>query len=238
MGSRMIKRHSKLSIFIHWFNAVCWLFLLATGLGLIKNEKLDPIGGWWPDLMRGLFGGGENLLLVHWICGLIWAVVFLVYGILCVKKDVLPFIKEIFTYSPANDLLWLIKKPIQMTLGYKALEKLGFEPKIPDQGFYNMGQKLFAILAVFGGVVIAVTGMIMLYSKYFVIGTTIVQWSILIHFIVVGIVFAGLLVHIYMASIAAGELPALISMFTGSVPESYAKHHHRLWYEEIMLEDR
>ena len=78
----------------------------------------------------------------------------------------------------------------------------------------------------------------MLYSKYFVIGTTIVQWSILIHFIVVGIVFAGLLVHIYMASIAAGELPALISMFTGSVPESYAKHHHRLWYEEIMLEKR
>jgi formate dehydrogenase subunit gamma len=123
-------------------------------------------------------------------------------------------------------------------MGYKALEKLGFEPKIPDQGFYNVGQKLFAIPAVFGGVVIAVTGMIMLYSKYFVIGTTIVQWSILIHFIVVGIVFAGLLVHIYMASIAAGELPALISMFTGTVPESYAKHHHRLWYEEIMLEER
>ena len=111
MGSRMIKRHSKLSIFIHWFNTVCWLFLLATGVGLIKNEKLDPIGGWWPDLMRGLFGGGENLLLVHWICGLIWVVVFLVYGILCLKKDVLPFIKEIFSYSPANDLLWLIKKP-------------------------------------------------------------------------------------------------------------------------------
>lgn len=237
MGSRMIKRHSKLSIFIHWFNAVCWFFLLATGVGLIKNDKLDPIGGWWPDLMRGLFGGGENLLLVHWICGLIWVVVFLVYGILCLKKDVLPFIKEIFSYSPANDLLWLIKKPIQMTMGYKVLEKLGFEPKIPDQGFYNVGQKLFAIPAVFGGVVIAVTGIIMLYSKYFFIDSTIVQWSILIHFVAVGIVFAGLLVHIYMASIAAGELPALISMFTGTVPESYAKHHHRLWYEEVMLEE-
>lgn len=61
----------------------------------------------------------------------------------------------------------------------------------------------------------------------------VVQWSILIHFVTVGIVFAGLLIHIYMASIAAGELPVLISMFTGTVPEEYAKHHHKFWYDEI-----
>ncbi len=233
MGSIMIKRHTKISIFMHWFNAICWFFLLATGLGLIKNEKLDPIGGWWPDLMRGLFGSGENLLLVHWICGLIWVVVFLVYGILRARKDVIPFIREIFTYSPSNDLLWVIKKGIQMTMGYKVLERLGFEPKIPDQGFYNVGQKLFAIPSVLGGVVITVTGIIMLASKSFVIDTTIVQWSILIHFFTVGAVFAGLLIHIFMGSIASGELPALISMFTGTVPEEYAEHHHKLWYDEV-----
>jgi len=22
-------------------------------------------------------------------------------------------------------------------------------------------------------------------------------------------------------------------MFTGNVPEDYARHHHRLWYEEV-----
>jgi formate dehydrogenase subunit gamma len=48
-----------------------------------------------------------------------------------------------------------------------------------------------------------------------------------------GVVFAGLLIHIYMAAIAAGELPALISMFTGTVPEKYAEHHHKLWYERV-----
>ncbi len=229
----MIKRHTKISIFIHWFNAVCWFFLLATGLGLIRNDKLDPMGRWLPDLIRGLFGGGENLLLAHWICGLIWTGVFLVYGILRVKKDVTPFIKEIFTYSPSNDLLWLIKKPIQMTMGYKVLENLGFEPKIPDQGFYNVGQKLFAIPAVFGGAVIAVTGIIMLTSKFYTMDTTMVQWSILIHFVTSGAVFAGLLIHIFMASIATGELPALISMFTGTVSKEYAEHYHKLWYDEV-----
>jgi formate dehydrogenase subunit gamma len=233
MGSTVIKRHTKISIFIHWFNAVCWFFLLATGLGLIKNEKLDPIGGWWPDLMRGLFGNGETLLLAHVICGLIWVVVFLVYGILRAKKDVIPFMREIFSYSPSNDLLWLIKKPIQMTMGYKMLEKLGFEPRIPDQGFYNVGQKLLAIPTVFGGVVIAATGIIMYASKFFIIDKMVVQWSILIHFVAVGAVFAGLLIHIFMGSIASGELPALISMFTGTVPEDYAKHHHKLWYDQV-----
>lgn len=218
---------------MHWFNAACWLFLLATGLGLIRNDKLDPMGRWLPDLMRGLFGSGENLLLAHWICGLIWTGVFLVYGILRARKDVIPFMKDIFTYSPSNDFFWLIKKPIQMTMGYKVLEKLGFEPKIPDQGFYNVGQKLFAIAAVFGGIVIAITGIIMLASKFYAIDTTIVQWSILIHFVVSGAVFAGLLIHICMASIASGKLPALFSMFTGTVPEGYAEHYHKLWYDEV-----
>jgi formate dehydrogenase subunit gamma len=36
-----------------------------------------------------------------------------------------------------------------------------------------------------------------------------------------------------MASIATGELPALLSMFIGTVPEEYAEHHHKYWYDKI-----
>ena len=141
--------------------------------------------------------------------------------------------------------MWLVKKGIQMTLGSRALKKFGgilekrgaspeiAEPRIPDQGFYNVGQKLFAVPSVLGGIVIAVSGIIMALSNVYFTNTAIVRWAILIHFITVGLVFAGLLIHIYMASIAAGERPAFISMFTGSVPEDYARHHHRLWYEEV-----
>ena len=52
MSERMIPRHTRLSIFMHWFNAFCWIALLLTGLGLIKNEQLNPVGAWWPNLMR------------------------------------------------------------------------------------------------------------------------------------------------------------------------------------------
>ena len=244
MKSRMLKRHSKLSIFLHWFNAVSWMFLLATGIGLIKNSDLQPVGMWWTNLMRGLFGSGENLLMAHVIGGIVWAGVFLIYAIVGIK-EVSQFFREIFSYSPIRDFMWLVKKGIQMTLGIRVLEKLSAvlekrgvdpeiaAPRIPDQGFYNVGQKLFAVPSVLGGIVIAVSGIIMALSNVYFTNTGIVRWAILIHFVTVGLVFAGLLIHIYMASIAVGERPAFISMFTGSVPEDYAKHHHRLWYEEV-----
>ncbi len=235
-----MERHTKLSIFMHWFNAACWLFLLATGIGLIRNADLQPVGGWWTDMMRGIFGGGANLLLVHEIVGILWTLVFLVY-VIAKAKEVVPFLKEVFTIDPKRDVLWLVNKGIQMTLGYKALYKLdgilkgrfGYKPVIPDQGFYNVGQKMFAIPSILGGVVIVVTGAIMTASNVMLENTAPVQWAILIHFLTVGFVFAGLLIHVYMASIAAGERPAFISMFTGKVPQDYAMHHHKLWYDEV-----
>ena len=238
MKSKMIKRHSKVTIFMHWFNALCWFLLLATGLGLIKNEDLQLMGGWWSNLMYSIFGSGETLLLVHEITGLTWLVVFIVYMIFGSRKYVIPFLKQVFTYSPASDVKWLIKKNMQMTLGNKWLKRLGFTQDIPDQGFYNVGQKLFAVASVLGGVVIAATGLIMLLSNILLSNTALVQWAIVIHFIAVGVVTGGLLVHIYMAAISRDERPAFFSMFTGTVPEDYAEHHHKLWYEEIKDAER
>ncbi|MBI5590928.1 MAG: cytochrome b/b6 domain-containing protein [Deltaproteobacteria bacterium] len=236
MTPAQIHRHTRLSIFMHWFNAGFWIFLLLTGLGLIQNNDLQPFTS-WPMILRNIFGGGANLLLAHEIAGITWAGGFLLYGIIRLKSDVIPFIREIFTVNIPRDFLWLITKGIQMTLGYKMLgviaEKFGFSPKIPDQGFYNVGQKIFAIPAVFGGMVIAASGIIMSLSQTGIASTWLVQWAILIHFVTVGLVFAGLLIHVFMASIAAGEQPAFISMFTGTVPENYARHHHKLWLDEV-----
>jgi formate dehydrogenase subunit gamma len=238
MSSKMIKRHTKTTIFMHWFNAFCWFFLLATGLGLVKNPDLQLMGGWWSNLMYSIFGSGETLLLAHEICGLTWLGVFILYGIFGLKDTIAPFLKQILSYSPSRDLTWLIKKNIQMTLGYTWLKRLGFAPDIPDQGFYNVGQKLFAVASILGGIVIAVTGLIMFLSNLLLSNTVIVQWAIVIHFVAVGVVTGGLLIHIYMAAISSDERPAFFSMFTGEVPEDYAEHHHKLWYDELKNAER
>jgi formate dehydrogenase subunit gamma len=221
---------------MHWFNAVCWGVLLITGIGLVDNPVLQPLGMWWVHVTQDLFGGGAQLLQVHIVCGAIWSIGFLLYGVIFLRST-LAFVREILTVSLRRDLLWLIKKPLSMTVGPKIMGRFGMRPKIPDQGFYNVGQKLFAIPALFGGMLIAVTGWIMTFSKQDLTGVDMVQWSILIHFITVGLVFAGLLIHIYMAAVAKGELPALISMFTGKVPADYAEHHHRFWYEEVTSQE-
>lgn len=232
MKDKMMRRHTRIAIFMHWFNAVCWLILLATGLGLINNPALSPVGTWWPETLQSLFGGGGYLLYAHIFFGLLWAIVFIVYGLVKPRWHLLVFFKEIFAFSPKRDLQWLIRKGLGMTLGKSFMKKLKIEPKLPEQGFYNVGQKMFAIPATLGGIIIVVTGVIMALSRYIDISILLVQWSILLHFLTVGLVFAGLLIHIYMAAIVTEERPAFKSMFSGFVPEEFAKHHNYMWYQQ------
>jgi len=239
MRNRMIKRHDQASILIHWFNAACWFFLLATGLGLISNSALQPIVQWWPQLMRDLFGGGAALLKVHIIVGVVWAGIWLIFIVAGIARYTLPFLKQIVTYKLPRDIQWMIKKNLQMTMGYKNMARmvkpLGWNGKIPDQGFYNAGQKAAAAGMIAGAVVLVITGVIMAISKVYLnpAQTPLVQWSITIHYMAAAVTFGILLIHIYMAAISREERPAFISMFTGEVPEEYARHHHKLWYEKV-----
>jgi len=224
-----IKRHAPSDIRIHWFNAACWLLLLVTGLGLIKNEKLNPLGAWLPDALRGLFGGGSAggavLLTIHEIIGVAWLLGFAAY--LAVNGGGARFfLAEIFSVRP-GDLSWLARKMARMTVG------VGKE--LPPQGYYNMGQKAFAQASVAGGAAIAVSGIILLLSdKLFPASLAwLVGWAVTLHYLAVGLVFAGLLVHIYMAAISPEEKPGFRSMFTGSVPADYARHHHYLWVKGL-----
>jgi formate dehydrogenase subunit gamma len=240
----MIKRHTGAGIFMHWFNAVCWFFLLFTGLALIENPELQTLGAGYPSAVRAMFGGGAVLLAIHWGTGIIWAGVWLLYILIGSVKYVIPFIKDIHTYSIGRDTQWMVKKQLQMTLGYKAMAKLvkplGWDASIPDQGYYNTGQKVAALGLVGGGLVIVVTGLIMVASKYLLgpESAGLVQWSITLHYLAAGVTFALLLVHIYMAAISKEERPAFFSMFTGKVPAEYAAHHHRLWYEGLSEEEK
>lgn len=239
MSSPMIKRHTRIGIFMHWFNAVLWFFLLATGLGLIQNPALQPLGSWYPQALRELFGSGAALLRLHWGVGAIWALGWLLYAVFYGLRHVLPFMRDIFTLSPGRDLQWMLKKNIQMTLGSKVMAKLaaklGWDAKMPDQGYYNAGQKVAAQAMVLGGLVLVASGVVMVLSKYVFDASwaPLVQWSILIHYAAAGFSLAVILVHVYMAAISKEERPAFFSMFTGKVPQSYAEHHHKLWLRQI-----
>lgn len=224
-----IKRHDPSDIRIHWFNAACWLVLLISGLGLIKNEKLNPLGAWLPDVLRALFGGGSAggavLLVLHEVVGVIWLAGIIIYlGMNAGGARF--FLREIFSVRP-GDFTWMIRKMLRMTVGRGG--------ELPPQGYYNMGQKAFAQASVAGGIVIGLSGMILLASDKLLPASVValVGWAVTLHYLAVGLVFAGLLVHIYMAAISPEEKPGFRSMFTGTVPRDYARHHHGLWVEAL-----
>jgi cytochrome b subunit of formate dehydrogenase len=54
----------------------------------------------------------------------------------------------------------------------------------------------------------------------------------------VGMVVAGLIVHVYMAAFFPEEKSAFFSMFDGNVDALCARLHHKKWYDDKMAEER
>ena len=116
------------------------------------------------------------------------------------------------------------------------MRALGIEPELPAQGFYNAGQKAFAIPAVACGLGLVCTGLALTFSRAWAGGEGVAQWSLVLHFFCAMLVAVGLPVHIYMAAFAPGEGPALRSMFTGFVPLDFVRHHNALWHCQLQAE--
>lgn len=232
----MIRRHSLSAICMHWFNAACWLTLTFTGFALLGNPETQPVGQWWVALWTGLFGA-HGLLVFHLGVGLLWMVVYFVYIVATMQREVLPFLREILYIRPVSDLLWCVKKGLWLVAGPGKMRAMGLDPALPPQGFYNAGQKLAAVAAVFTGLGLAVSGVALAVLALNGTGSDTVrhfaQVALFVHFACAGLMAVVLPVHIYMAALAPGEGPAFRSMFTGTVPEDHAREHNPLWYASL-----
>lgn len=229
----MIRRHSRSAIFMHWSNAVFWLFLLFSGFALLDNPYMQPISQSWVDFWNGLIGGPYRLLNAHVIVGGVWVMLYTIYLLFRFKSEALPFLKEITDLHPTSDMVWCMRKGLRLTIGEKAMRKMGMATELPGQSFYNAGQKLAAIAAVLSSLGLAATGILMVHMAGDAGAEAMLQWCLLVHFACAGLMAIVLPIHIYMAALAPGEAPALRSMFTGFVPKSFAKMHNPLWYKKL-----
>ena len=116
------------------------------------------------------------------------------------------------------------------------MRRLGFDPVLPPQGFYNAGQKLVAVIAVLCSVGLALTGLVLVFVSGKDGMESLLQVCLLVHFCCAGLMAIFLPVHIYMAAFAPGEAPALRSMFTGTIPLEHVRHHNPLWFRKLMEE--
>lgn len=227
MLQRQMKKHHVAVMLLHWFNAAVWFFGLLTGLALITSPHFRVVPVWYLTLVQDVFGTRASLLRFHIALGLAWVGVFLVYGTFgwrtYLSREVLR--REIAL--DRDDLRWLVVR-------VRGILRLTGEA-LPPQGIYNAGQKLFALMVYAMLPLVMVSGIIMTFHLF---STFVVGWAIVVHFVSVGAVVSGLLVHVYMGAVFPEEKPAFFSMITGTVNELYAYQHHFKWWREVKLKER
>jgi formate dehydrogenase subunit gamma len=226
MEQHLLKKHHIAIILLHWSNAMVWAMELLTGAALISSPHFRILPEVFIRTVEELFGSRANLLRVHLGIGLTWIFVFLAYGIFGFRTYLAQEVLKKEIGMDKDDFAWLRIR----ILGILGRSK----EKLPPQGVYNAGQKLFAVMVYAMLPVIMATGVIMAFHLF---GTAVVGWAALIHFCAVGAVVSGLIVHVYMGAIFPEEKPAFFSMITGSVNERFAYSHHFKWWREMKLEE-
>lgn len=221
MAQCQIKKHHVAIVLLHWFNALVWLFELATGAAIIVSPSLRFMPAWYLTMMQEAFGERANLLRSHIAVGMVWIIVLLVYAVFGWRNYLHAEVLRKEIALDRDDLQWLIVRTRKL---------ITRDPRpLPPQGAYNAGQKLYALLVYAMLPIIMVTGVTMMVH----LGTTLVQWAMVAHFVAVGMVVSGLMIHIYMGAVFPEERPAFYSMITGMVNELYAYRHHFKWWIEI-----
>jgi formate dehydrogenase subunit gamma len=224
---RQIKKHHVAIMLLHWFNASVWLLELITGLALISSPLFRVVPQWYISIVEGAFGSRAHMLQFHVALGVAWILVFLVYAVFGFRTYLRREVLEREIALDRDDFRWLIVR----TLGILGRSR---EP-LPQQGIYNAGQKLFALVVYAMIPVVMLTGVVMAFQLF---GPQVIGWAIVLHFSAVGIVVSGLLIHVYMGAVFPEEKPAFFSMITGSVDELYAYSHHYKWWREARQEQQ
>lgn len=203
-SGRRILRFPGFDRALHWFTAVLFVILALTGLTLMFGRYVVI-----PLLGPEAFGVVANTFkTVHNWLGPLFVVAVAGLAIRFGVRNL-----------PARgDLKWIIKGGGIIGNAHVSA------------GFFNAGEKLWFLLVMVLGIVVSVSGL-MLVFPIFGFGRELMQLALIIHAISSVLFIAGSFGHIYIGTI--GTEGSLNSMTTGYVDANWAKAHHDLWHDEM-----
>src|SRR6266567_1164985 len=100
---------------------------------------------------------------------------------------------------------------------------------------FNAGEKLVFWGALGAGLLVAVSGYLLLFPFY-VTNIAGMQVAQVVHAVIAVLFVALILAHIYIGTL--GMEGAFEAMWTGEVDSNWAKEHHDLWFEGLLAKDR
>ena len=198
-----VLRFTPFERFSHWLTATSFVLLGLTGLNITFGRLvLLPLMG--PDTFTTFSEVAKyvhNFFSFPFVLGLVLIVA------MWMKDNI-----------PRNvDLVWL-------------KEGGGFIPsKHPTAGRFNAGEKLVFWLALAAGILVSVSGYLLLFPFY-VTNIAGMQLAQVVHSIIAVLFIALIVAHIYIGTL--GMEGAFEAMGTGRVDINWAKEHHGLWLEE------
>ena len=188
----------------HWINAIAYTYLMLTGLAIFT-----PLAYW----LAYVLGGPATIRYWHPWIGLIYlATIFWMHRMWKRDMQKIPedekWSKNMRAYAENRDEM------------------------MPPQGRFNAGQKLFWVVMLYCTIILLITGIIMWIPEkmprelHWVLPIT-----VFIHSATALITIAAFIIHVYMSIwVTPGSMKAMVE---GHVSTTWARTHHRLWYEKI-----
>lgn len=203
-SGRKVRRFPDFDRVLHWFTAILFLFLAATGLTLLFGRffLLPVIGPEAFSVIASASKEGHNLfgpLFLFSVLGMLirWG-----------RRNLPHF----------YDLKWLVKGGGIIGTAHVSA------------GFFNAGEKIWFWSVILLGTAVTASGLVLLFPV-FGQPREIMQLALVVHGIVAVLFIAGSFGHIYIGTL--GTQGSLESMTTGYVDENWAKGHHDLWYKQV-----
>ncbi len=198
-----VKRYAANERWNHWFTAILFVLLAASGLAFFHPA-------FWS--LTAVLGGGESSRYLHPILGVLMFVSFIIFA----------FQKMGDNLMKSHDWKWM---------GQIGDVLANRDDRLPEVGKYNAGQKLayWAMLA--SMLALMGSGLIIwqqFFSHMFTIET--IRTAALVHALSGVVLILTIIVHVYAAMWVKGTIGA---MTKGTVSRAWAKHHHPLWYRSL-----
>jgi formate dehydrogenase subunit gamma len=204
-SGRRIERFSRWQRLVHWWTAYSFIALAATGLVIMFGKKIIL-----PWLGHDAFS---------------WVAI--------ISKYVHNFVGPLFIVCSVLLFVTFVKNNFFRRWDWPWLKQMGglANHKHPDAAYFNAGEKIWF----WGGVVLlgllmSATGLVLDFTNF---GQTryVLQIASYLHIGGATLYIFGAMGHIYLGTL--GTPGAYEAMRHGTVDASWAKSHHRLWYEEV-----
>lgn len=187
----------------HWFMAVVFILLAISGLIILLGRPLIApyLGKEVNSVLTSAAMQGHNLFGPIFILALVWLFVKFVAG----------------NFFHPHDIKWILRAG-------------GLFGHHVSSRKFNFGEKSWFWMVILVGIVMSVTGILMLFP-WLTDDLRLLQLSTILHVLGGVLLLSVAIGHIYVGTI--GMEGSLDSMLKGEVDENWAKEHHDIWYEQM-----